>query len=224
MKNQKTLVKVTLILLALIVAATIFQARHVYHSTEITDTTSGTMTVDTSDQPVLGQATAPVYVVAFESLECSHCQRYMETIFPEFKKQYIDTGKVKYTPILISYSHYDVAGQAAYCALKQGSSAYFAFLDQAYLNQPHAPFWTITSLLDVAKSVPSFDVQALQSCIENSEFAEQMEKNIAMLDELKIKGVPTILVNGIPLEEVSQESLFQLIDNQLAQSIKEVTK
>ena len=123
---------------------------------------------------------------------------------------------MKYTPILISYSHYDIAGQAAYCALKQSSAAYFAFLDQAYLNQPNEPFWTLSGLMAAAKSVPALNMPLFQSCVQNSEFAMQMEKNIGMLDELKIKGVPTILVNGIPVQGLSRESLFQLIDDQLA--------
>jgi protein-disulfide isomerase len=209
MNNQKPLVKATLIMLVFIVAATLFFSKPVHHlrasTMDANDAMPATITVDTSSQPVLGKEEAPVTVVAFESLECSHCKRYMETIFPEFKKQYIDTGKVKYTPILISFSHYDVAGQGAYCAFQQSPSAYFAFLDQAYLNQPQSPFWTINGLLDVAKTVPKLDLT-------------QMEKNIAMLDEYKIKGVPMILVNGIPVESLSQESLFQMINDQLAQS------
>jgi protein-disulfide isomerase len=222
MNNQKPLVKATLIMLVFIVAATLFFSKPVHHlrasTMDANDAMPATITVDTSSQPVLGKEEAPVTVVAFESLECSHCKRYMETIFPEFKKQYIDTGKVKYTPILISFSHYDVAGQGAYCAFQQSPSAYFAFLDQAYLNQPQSPFWTINGLLDVAKTVPKLDLTAWQSCVDNSEFATQMEKNIAMLDEYKIKGVPMILVNGIPVESLSQESLFQMINDQLAQS------
>ncbi len=43
-----------------------------------------------------GKADAPVTIVQYASLSCKHCKNFHETVFPEFKKAYIDTGKVRY--------------------------------------------------------------------------------------------------------------------------------
>ncbi len=43
-----------------------------------------------------GRADAPVTIVQYASLTCRHCKNFHETVFPEFKRTYIDTGKVRY--------------------------------------------------------------------------------------------------------------------------------
>src|SRR5262245_55686590 len=45
---------------------------------------------------ILGNAKAKVTVVEFASLTCSHCARFAQTVYPEIKKNYIDTGKIRF--------------------------------------------------------------------------------------------------------------------------------
>src|SRR3990170_198045 len=45
---------------------------------------------------VLGKATAPVTVIEYVSLTCPHCANFQKTLFPRVKKEFIDTGKVRY--------------------------------------------------------------------------------------------------------------------------------
>src|SRR5690606_37385462 len=42
----------------------------------------------------VGDANAPVKVQEFASLSCSHCGTFYKDVYPQFKEQYIDTGKV----------------------------------------------------------------------------------------------------------------------------------
>ena len=44
----------------------------------------------------LGRPDAPVTVVEFASLTCPHCRAFHANTFPEIKKLYVDTGKVKW--------------------------------------------------------------------------------------------------------------------------------
>ncbi len=43
-----------------------------------------------------GKPNAPVIIVQYASLTCPHCRRFHETIYPQFKREFIDTGKVRY--------------------------------------------------------------------------------------------------------------------------------
>ena len=43
----------------------------------------------------LGRADAPVVMVKYMSLTCQYCRRFMAETFPVFKREYIDTGKVR---------------------------------------------------------------------------------------------------------------------------------
>ncbi|PWR22976.1 disulfide bond formation protein DsbA [Zavarzinia aquatilis] len=45
---------------------------------------------------VIGSADAPVTVIEYASMTCPHCSSFTLTTFPEVKKQFIDTGKVRF--------------------------------------------------------------------------------------------------------------------------------
>ena len=44
----------------------------------------------------LGKDDAPVTIVEYASMTCPHCAHFHETAYPELKKRYIDTGKVRF--------------------------------------------------------------------------------------------------------------------------------
>ncbi|MCR5225365.1 MAG: DsbA family protein [Alphaproteobacteria bacterium] len=44
---------------------------------------------------VVGNPNAPVTLIVYSSFTCSHCRDFHLNIFPKFKKEYVDTGKVK---------------------------------------------------------------------------------------------------------------------------------
>ena len=45
---------------------------------------------------VVGRADAPVTIIEFSDLQCPYCARNALNTFPEIKRNYIDTGKVRY--------------------------------------------------------------------------------------------------------------------------------
>jgi protein-disulfide isomerase len=44
----------------------------------------------------LGKRDAPVTIVQYASMTCPHCRRFQMESFPALKREYIDTGKVRY--------------------------------------------------------------------------------------------------------------------------------
>ena len=44
----------------------------------------------------VGSEKAPVTVIEYASMTCSHCARFHTAVYPDFKKKYVDTGKVRY--------------------------------------------------------------------------------------------------------------------------------
>jgi len=43
-----------------------------------------------------GRPDAPVTIVEYASLTCPHCRHFHETVYPQLKREFIDTGKVRY--------------------------------------------------------------------------------------------------------------------------------
>jgi protein-disulfide isomerase len=44
----------------------------------------------------LGRADAPVTIIKYASLTCPHCRAFHKNVFPQLKREYIDTGKVRF--------------------------------------------------------------------------------------------------------------------------------
>jgi protein-disulfide isomerase len=44
---------------------------------------------------VVGRPDAPVTIVEYASLTCPHCAKFHKEVYPEFKREYLDTGKVR---------------------------------------------------------------------------------------------------------------------------------
>ena len=49
-----------------------------------------------SGEPVLGDSTAPLTIVEFSDFECPYCRRFHEQVLPALKREYIDTGLVRF--------------------------------------------------------------------------------------------------------------------------------
>ena len=79
-----------------------------------------------------GNKNAKVTIITFESLTCSHCADFHKNIYPELKKEFIDTGLVK-----IEFRHFPLdmaalnASKISQCT-NNGNSKMLHFL---YSNQ-----------------------------------------------------------------------------------------
>ena len=47
------------------------------------------------DENILGSKDAPVTIIEYASMTCGHCASFHANIFPDIKKNYIETGKAK---------------------------------------------------------------------------------------------------------------------------------
>jgi len=71
----------------------------------------------------LGSVDAPIAMIEFSDLQCSFCARHASQTFPELRRNYIDTGKLRYAVRdlpLPRHRHAVPAAVAARCAGEQG--------------------------------------------------------------------------------------------------------
>ncbi|MGE3230137.1 MAG: DsbA family protein [Hyphomicrobium sp.] len=153
------------------------------------------MQTGTLPEMSLGKPDAPVTIVQYASLTCPHCRAFHRETFPEFKRTYIDTGKVRY--ILREFPIGKQSGNATIALRCAPPGKYFTLYGK-YMEQQAA--WVsqevrLEPILAVAKQVgmtqPQFD-----ACL----------KNQAMIDGLKwvkdrgrtlgIIGTPNFFVQG----------------------------
>jgi protein-disulfide isomerase len=163
----------------------------------------------------LGSAKAPVTIVEYASLGCSHCAHFNEATFPDLKKRYIDTGKVRY--ILRDFPLDDTAAMAfvfAHCAGNGDSNKYFSIVDTLfrqqptwYVNDPTAP------LMAIAKQA-GFTEESFKACVTNQKAWDAMvsvrERAVTKFD---VHSTPTFFINGSKLVgAVSIDEMAKVID------------
>jgi protein-disulfide isomerase len=163
---------------------------------------------------VLGSDKAPVTIIEYASMTCPHCAHFSETTFPELKKRYIDTGKVRF--IFREFPFDKVAAAAfmlARCAGKEGGSdrymsvveTLFAKQDEWVNDQPVEP------LKNIAKQL-GFSEESFNACLTNQQVLNDIEnvRNRAV-DKLGVNSTPTFFVNGkkivgdVPIETLAKE-------------------
>jgi protein-disulfide isomerase len=210
--NKSTITKIitVLVVLALIVAALLIFGRP--HGEE-----APKVQIDTTDQPTRGKADAKVQIVVFEDLKCIACKRFNNTVLPEIKKAYIDTGVANYTVISLAFIPGSMpAANAARCLYKQNPEWFFTFVDNVYQNQPpeNQDWATIPKLVEFAKVIPNLDEEKLSRCIYDSPYTDFMQQNFQQA--LKLQGssveTPAIYINGRLIQAVTVANLRKAID------------
>lgn len=145
---------------------------------------------------VMGDANAPVTVIEYASLTCSHCAHFATTTFPELKKKYIDTGKVRF--ILREFPLDPVAAAAFMLSRCAPSERYYDVVDLFFEKQNDWAFTNtpLDSLNAMAKQI-GFSQQEFEACLTNQSLLDGVN---AVKDrgakDFGINATPTFFVNG----------------------------
>ena len=145
---------------------------------------------------VLGNADAPITIVEYASLSCSHCADFHKNTLPEVKKRYIDTGKVRLIFRDFPLDQYATAGaMLARCA---GEGKYFPIVDAFFSQQEgllnaQDPFqW----LQNFGKQV-GFTQESLEACLSNQELMDNlMAVRQRASEKFGVSSTPTFFFNG----------------------------
>ena len=144
---------------------------------------------------VLGKADAPVTIIEYASLTCPHCAHFHETVWPQVKAQYIDTGKAKF--IYRDFPLYEAAARASQLARCTGSTeSFFGFVDILF---PQQRAWATqqfkTNLQTIAKLGGIGEEQFL-ACMNNQALLDSIIKSrLEGVEKYKVSGTPTLIVN-----------------------------
>lgn len=173
--------------------------------------------IDITNQPTRGNANARVEVVIFEDLKCIACKNFNNTVLPEIRKQYIDTGVAKYTVINLAFIPGSLpAANAARCLYQQNPDWFFQFVDNVYQNQPpeNENWATLPKLMEFANVISGVDRDKLSRCIYDSPYNSFIDNNFKLAAKLQgpTVGTPAVYVNGQQVEPPTLVNLQKAID------------
>ncbi|MGB8600617.1 MAG: thioredoxin domain-containing protein [Rhizomicrobium sp.] len=153
-----------------------------------------------ADDMTMGSPNAPVTVLEYAAPSCPHCAHFNETVIPNLKRDYIDTGKVRYVLRVFPISPADgaVEGIARACLPKEN---YFQFMDLMFRNQEKwDPENGITDvrggIISVAK-IAGLSPAQVDQCMADAKSQERLNRNASEAQKkYDLNGVPDIIING----------------------------
>jgi protein-disulfide isomerase len=166
----------------------------------------------------LGKDDAPVTIVEYASMTCPHCAHFHETTYPELKKQYIDTGKVRF--IFREFPLDKLAAGAAMLARCADKDKFFPMIETLFQTQhTWAVEKPIPPLMALAKQA-GFTEQSFNACLSNQKMLDDMTAEQKRASEkFGVNSTPTLFVNGKKqVGGVSIEDLAKVIDPLLPKS------
>ncbi len=159
---------------------------------------------------VLGPDTAKVTVIEYASATCPHCAAFYNETFIALKKEYIDTGKIRF--IMREFPHNDAALAAFMLARCAPKEKYFPLIDVFFLTQPE---WTQNPLEGLGKIAQQagFTTAEFDACMKNEAIAKQVLEVRKKAEGFGVDSIPTFFINGEKYKgDTSIEAMRKLID------------
>jgi protein-disulfide isomerase len=149
----------------------------------------------------LGPADAKVTIVEYASMTCGHCMHFHTTVFPDIKKKYIDTGKIRF--IFREFPLDPRAFAASMLARCAGGDKTFALIDALFHTQSDWAFVKenpTPKLFEVAKQA-GFTQESFDKCLTDQKLLDQLTAIRARADDVfGINATPTFFINGKRLQ------------------------
>lgn len=167
----------------------------------------------------LGKADAPVTVVEYASLSCPHCARFHAESLPALKRDFIETGKVRF--IFRDFPFDGVALAGAMIARCSDSAKYFEILDVLFKEQQE---WAFSrepeKALRLIAGRYGFTQESFDSCLQNQKMYDGvLAARQRAYEAFSVRSTPTLFVNGARYSgALSPADLAEAIANAPAQA------
>ena len=167
---------------------------------------------------VQGAEDAPITVIEYASFTCPHCARFHSDVYKLLRKNYIDTGKIKFIFREVYFDKYGMwASMIARCS---GPDRFFGMTD-LILNSQNT--WAragddlaIVEALRKIGRLSGMEDAALDSCLQDGDKLRALVgwyKENAQRDG--IQSTPSFLIDGQPYKNMNYEEFAKILDEKL---------
>jgi protein-disulfide isomerase len=147
------------------------------------------------DSPMLGRADAPLTLVEFADFQCPFCRQFHTTVFEEIKKNFIDTGKLRYVSRDLPLPMHDHATQAAGAARCAGEQNQFWPMRHALIV--NAQKLEHADLLTYAHDL-RLDMVAFTNCLDQNRYEEAIRRDATDAAQMNLAGTPSFVLGWTP--------------------------
>ena len=147
--------------------------------------------VDLAGANVLGRADAPVTLVEFTDLECPYCRTFHVGTFEQLKRDYIDTGKVRFISRDFPLDFHPNARPAALavrCAGEQGK--FWEMRHGVTLNASKLG----PTVYDRLAGELGLDLSRFSACVGSDRYKAAIDRDVADATSAGVTGTPTFVL------------------------------
>ena len=184
-------------------------------------TASGFTILDIADDDfVIGIENAPITIIEYSSLSCSHCASFHNDTLADLKTEFIDTEKVRFVFRDFPFNYPALLGSMVLQCIP--GDVRYDYMNALFQLQPT---WvlrdndkTIQELYKIMQS-GGMTKEEFESCISNKELEEKILQGVINAqNEFNIRSTPSFLINGILVEGNKTIKEFrQIIDKILSE-------
>ena len=159
----------------------------------------------TSDDMSMGNPQAKVTMIEYASVACPVCADFNNNVFDDFKKKYIDTGKIHYVFREALTGNQALAGSGFLLARCAGKDNYFKVTDaifraQESMYEPNSenlkPGVAHEVLSRISQEVGMSDEQ-MNKCLTDASAVNALNDRVVKLaKEANLDATPTFIING----------------------------
>lgn len=157
-----------------------------------------------------------VTVIEYLDFECPVCGRFFRDTYPTIKRDYIDTGKVRWVarqfPLRNVHPNAQLAAQASECAAQQ--DLFFPYHDVLFTNQFALESTDLkTYAAQVGVNTTDFD-----ACLDSNATANEVQADVDGGNRIPVTGTPTFLIGDqVVVGFQTAEQFAALLDAALAE-------
>ncbi len=151
-------------------------------------------------------------IIKYASMTCPYCRKFQAETFPVLKREYIDTGKVRY--ILREFPIGHQSGAATIALRCAPADKYFALYDKIMVQQPawvsqevrHDPIYKVAAGVGMTRA--QYDTcQQDKALIDGLRWVKERGRTLGII------GTPNFFINGKLVKSVvGMKEIRELID------------
>ena len=143
----------------------------------------------------LGSADAPITMIEYASMTCSHCANFDVKVFPTLKTKYIEPGKLRY---MLREFPLDPLAAAGFMLARCSGDKYYDVIDVLFQTQQKWAFTRepLPQLVAIAKQL-GFTQQSFDECLANQQILDGIDAvRQRAAEKFGVNSTPTFFING----------------------------
>ena len=185
----------------------------------------GRTSFEVAGDHAMGNPDAKITIVEYASVTCGHCANWETTVGEDFRKKYVDSGKVRYVFREFPTAPVTLANAGHLLANCAGDDKFFDLIHIQFKRQREI----LTSddvkgeYVRLAKSA-GMNEEEFEACMTNEEEIARLDKVVEDGFAAGVTGTPTFFLNGKKIAAYALEDFDKAIAEALGEPLPETSE